>query len=244
MKRVFAPLLTLLLCLGTAQAQVRITCDGREIQDGDTLTFYAYEVADEFGMYDAPEAGPSHDPLFTNTTEAPLSQFAVSVTTSANCADRGIYWCGLTTRCEDVKGGAETREVTLPANGVKAMDMHGRFTLYDYQTYTVDVTVSIGGERYMSFCEVFVYDKAHASGIAPVKGDAQVRYADGVLYYDYASAALRTITVLAPDGRCCLRHTTAKRNGSISLDRLTRGTYIYIIEENGRRIASGKCFAE
>lgn len=244
MKRVFAPLLALLLCLGTAQAQVRITCDGHDIKDGDTLTFYAYEVADEFGMYDAPEAGPSHDPLFTNTTEAPIAQFAVSVTTSANCADQGIYWCGLTTRCEDVKGGTETREATLPAKGAKTMDMHGRFTLHDYQTYTVDVTVSIGGERYLSFCEVFVYDKAHASGISPVRSGARVRYADGVLHYDYATAAQRTITILAPDGRCCLRAATATRSGSIALDKLARGTYLYYITENGRRIASGKCFAE
>lgn len=168
MKRIFTPFLLLAFGLTTAQAQVRITCDGRDVEEGDTLTFYAYEVADEFGIYETPEAGPSHAPLFINTSGAPIDDFTVSVTTSENCADQGIYWCGLTTRCEDVKGGAETRSITLPAKGVKTMDMHGRFTLKDYQTFTVDVAVSIAGVPYRSFTEVFVYDEAHATGVRAV----------------------------------------------------------------------------
>lgn len=240
MKRFFTSFLALLLGTAATQAQVSITCDGREIRDGDTLTFYAYEIADEFGTYDTPEAGPAHAPLFRNTSDAAIERLSVSVTTSENCADAGIYWCGFTGECKDVQGGKETREFSLPANGVKTMDMHGRFTLKDYRTYTVDVVVSIGGQRLLSFVEVFVYDQYHATGIAPVTTDGRIRYADGALLYDFATAAPRRVSILAPDGRCIVRATTATKSGSVGLGTLAKGTYLYSVEENGRTTASGK----
>lgn len=240
MKRFFTSFFSLLLGIAAVQAQVRITCDGKDIQDGDTLTFYAYEIADEFGMYDTPEAGPAHAPLFTNTSGADIEQFAVSVKTSENCADAGIYWCGLTTTCADVKGGTETREITLPAQATKTMDMHGRFTLKDYQTFTVDVVVSIGGARYLSFCEVFVYDKEHATGIAPVSAQHSVHFAHGALHYDFPTAEPRRIAIYSAKGHCVESVAATTKSGVVNLGTLSKGTYIYIIKGAGRNMARGK----
>lgn len=82
MRRLFTSFLLTVCCALCVQAQVKITCDGAEVHDGDELVFYAEEVADEFGMYDNPVAGPDHAPLFINESGAPIESFAVSVTTS------------------------------------------------------------------------------------------------------------------------------------------------------------------
>lgn len=120
------------------------------------------------------------------------------------------------------------------------MDMHAHFTLKDYQTYTVDVVVTLNGERYCAFRERFVYNERSANGIAKPQVQGTAAYADGALHYNFSAAAQRTLCVLSIDGRLMYRAALTAQRGAVSLQQLPLGAYIYNVHEQGRATLRGK----
>lgn len=233
-------LLTLLLSLAAFSqlpAQVSVTCNGQEVKDGDELVFYASEEEDPFGGTSI-SAGPSADPTFTKTVDSNV-RLSVRVITSENCYEGGLNWCGITTQCQDIKGGVETRGTTLgelPA----FMTLHANFTAGQYETYTATVTVSANGVHLMTFTERFIYDAEHLAIDNASTARPSVKFDGAALRYTFASAAPRTLQVYSIDGKLVKSLSSAATDGSLSLDGLQRGIYVYSLREKGKQVDGKK----
>ena len=235
MKKFFTLCLCALLGATFAQAQVKVTCDGKEVKDGDVLTFYAHE--DDFGDI---AAGPAMDPTFKNTTDADFD-LTVEVTTSDNAKNGGLNWCGITMMCQDIKGGYEKRTATLKVKGFGlSMQLHGLFTEGKFDTYVADVTVKKGSETLLTFTEKFVYDGKDHTGIDQVSAEKAVRFDGQALRYHFSTEAPRAISVYGIDGKQVRTQVLSGATGSVSLAGLKGGIYVYRLTENGRELEGNK----
>ena len=235
MKKFFTLCLCALLGATLAQAQVKVTCDGKEVKDGDRLTFYAHE--DDFGDI---AAGPAMDPTFKNTTDADFD-LTVEVKTSDNAKNGGLNWCGITMMCQDIKGGYEKRTAKLKVKGFGlSMRLHGLFTAGKFDTYEAEVTVWKGSEKLLTFTEVFVYDGKDHTGIDHVSASQPVRFDGQALRYSFDTEATRTLTLYGIDGKQVRTEVLSQGNGSVSLAGLKGGVYVYRLTENGRTLQGSK----
>ena len=228
MKKFFTLCLCALLGATLAQAQVKVTCDGKEVNDGDRLTFYAHE--DDFGDI---VAGPAMDPTFKNTTDADFD-LTVEVKTSDNAKNGGLNWCGITMMCQDIKGGYEKRTATLKVKGF------GLFTAGKSDTYEAEVTVKKDTVKLLTFTEVFVYDGKDHTGIDHVSASRPVRFDGQSLRYSFDTEATRTLTLYGIDGKQVRTEVLSQGNGSVSLAGLKGGVYVYRLTENGRTLQGSK----
>lgn len=218
-----------------AQAQISITCDGVEVKEGDVLTFYAAE--DDFGDY---TAGPLMDPNFKNTTDQAFD-ITVKVKTSDNAKNGGLNWCGITMQCQDIKGGSEERTGTLKPGGFGLnMQLHGVFQKDDFKTYEASVTVYKGMEYVSSFKEVFVYDGKDHTGISTAENVRRMTFDGQAVHYSFGSAAPRTLRVYGIDGQLVRSVALGSQRGSLDLNGLQRGIYVYSLVENGETMKSQK----
>lgn len=239
MKYLFTLMLAALLGAGTMQAQVTVTCEGKEVKNGDNLIFYATE--DEFGeaKTEAKPAAPYlTDP--TITSETTPYKIKVEVTTSDNAKQSGLYWCGITGLCADIKGGFESRTADITSFLGLNMNLHGTFTKGIYKTMTADVAVKHGLQTLITFRETFIYDDP--SGIGEAAGEAVgVTILSGrTLSYLLPGTQTADLTIYGTDGKL-VRHTTLSgKRGTISLSDLQRGVYIYRLSQAGKVVKSDK----
>ena len=205
------------------------------MNDGDRLTFYAHE--DDFGDM---VAGPAMDPTFKNTTDADFD-LTVEVKTSDNAKNGGLNWCGITMMCQDIKGGYEKRTAKLKVKGFGlSMQLHGLFTAGKFDTYEAEVTVSKGSEKLLTFTEVFVYDGKDHTGISTAENVRRMTFDGQAVHYSFGSAAPRTLRVYGIDGQLVRSVALPSQRGSLDLNGLQRGIYVYSLVENGETVKSQK----
>lgn len=235
-------LLALFAVLGMAQAvyaQVSIQCDGKEVNEGDVLRFYPHE--DEFGdMISGPEVDPT---IFPNKKESNVS---VKISIPAKAAGK-FTWCGLTGECQAGLSGGEHTRSTI----VKGFEYEGQFLastnmqlhlpIVEGQTgmYSVKTEVSVDGKLERTFYMVY-YEDVQA-GIDGVEAQSEsVKFADNVCHYNFSVEAPRTLNVYGVDGKLAYQSVLSAAQGSVSLNGLQKGAYVYSVVENGKKANSGK----
>ena len=235
MKKLFTLCCCALFGATMAHAQLQVTCNGKEVAEGEKLTFYA--AMDDFGEI---SAGPAMDPTFKNTTDSDYD-LTVTVKTSENANNGGLNWCGITMMCQDIVGGSETRTAKLKVKGFGlSMQLHGVFKEGDFKTYEATVTVYKGSEYLTSFKEVFVYDGEDPTGIENAEAGHRVNFTNNALTYSFNTVAPRCLQVYAADGRLVRSAALSSAKGNLSLGDLPQGVYVYNLTENGKTVKSQK----
>lgn len=235
MKKLFTLCCCALFGAAMAHAQLQVTCNGKEVAEGEVLTFYAHE--DDFGDM---VAGPAMDPTFKNTTDAAYD-LTVKVTTSENAKNKCLNWCGITQMCQFIMGGSETRTAKLNPGGFGLpMQLHAKFEEGEFKTYEATVMVKKGSEILTAFKEVFVYDGEDHTGIENAEAGHRVNFTNNALTYSFNTVAPRSLQVYAADGRLVRSAALSSAKGSLNLNGLPQGVYVYNLTENGKTVKSQK----
>ena len=235
MKKLFTLCCYALFGAAMAHAQLQVTCNGKEVAEGEVLTFYAHE--DDFGDM---VAGPAMDPTFKNTTDAAYD-LTVKVTTSENAKNKCLNWCGITQMCQFIMGGSETRTAKLNPGGFGLpMQLHAKFEEGEFKTYEATVMVYKGSEYLTSFKEIFIYDGEDHTGIENAEAGHRVNFTNNALTYSFNTVAPRSLQVYAADGRLVRSAALSSAKGSLNLNGLPQGVYVYNLTENGKTVKSQK----
>lgn len=220
MKKLLAFVALVLACTASMKAQVKVTCNGKDVATNDVVTFYAdVDEGDGSGEVLASE------PMIVNTGNETVD-LKVTVVIDRQLVSKNIFlWCGITGQCSGLSSFIESRETTLtPGQGV-GMKLHANFKDVDYMTANANVTVMADGKNVTNFVIRYVY--ADPTGISQVKADNKGLQVNGnTLSYAFGSAAPRTISLYATDGRLVKRAATTAANGTVSLAGLQRGLYL------------------
>jgi hypothetical protein len=225
MKKIF----TLLLFIFTtfaANAQVEFIHNGKVVEEGATIEFKA-EVLDFGGGFTMVTCEPN-EPFVKNTGSSTAS---VTVKVEKTDPDNDqLTWCGITSSCMPIKGASESRRCTLGAGEQSALALHGTFTDGVYATYTAKVTASVSGSERTIYIK-FVYDDE--ANIESTVAD-MVKVNGNTIHYNFASNGNRTLNVYGVSGRL-MKSVKIGQNGTLSLQGLQRGAYIYEVKLNGQR---------
>ena len=232
-------LLTLCALFGMVQsafAQLSITTlDGKEVQENDVVKLYAIEDPD-FGGVEYSGRGLE----FKATGRK--CQVQVSIKIPADAA--GVFsLCGLGVNgCQPVGPGTTNRSFECGTVISKPMDLHASFAEGEYVTYTVPVEVKVNGGKYRKFFVAFVYDQEHATGIEGVEAQNEgVKFMDNVCHYSFAAAAPRALQVYGMDGKLVYNTMIAAAEGSVSLNALQKGAYVYSIVKTVKKFRLVSC---
>lgn len=237
-------LLAFFAVLGMAQAafaQVSIVCDGKEVQEGEVLRFYPHE--DPYGnMISGPDADPT---IYSKKLK---SKVTVKITIPANGAGK-FTWCGVTGSClTELPAGEHTREVDvigteyegqIISTGVNMM-LHLDIPNEGLKgVYSVKTVVLVDDKVERTFYMAYYEDVA--AGIDGVEAQAEnVTFAENVCHYNFAVAAPRTLNVYGVDGKLAHQSVLSAEQGSVSLNSLQKGAYVYSVVENGKNVNHGK----
>ncbi len=222
MKKLLAFVALVLVCTASMKAQekVKVTCNGNEVGTNEVVAFYAVEN-EKLGYASV----KIDDPYFINTSDEDI-ELAVKIHINSSSALKKVFnWCGVIQSCQDITTTSVTRTTTLaPGQSVK-MALDAKFAFGDYMTTNASVTVMADNEYATSFVLRYVY--ADPTGISQVKADNKGLQVNGsTLSYAFGSAAPRTISLYATDGRLVKRAATTAANGTVSLAGLQRGLYL------------------
>ena len=97
-----------------------------------------------------------------------------------------------------------------------------------------------GSEYLTSFKEVFVYDGEDHTGIENAEAGHRVNFTNNALTYSFNTVAPRSLQVYAADGRLVRSAALSSAKGSLNLNGLPQGVYVYNLTENGKTVKSQK----
>lgn len=228
MKKFYLFVILALLGAMSASAQIKVTCEGKEVKDFDVLTFYAHP--DEFGSI---AAGPMFDPVYTAQKACEIKVFVKS-TFGINA-----QWC-ISGSCLDLNIPNDSYTKQMAAGEELSHQLHVMFTEGNYTEHLVTVEVYADNNLVMTYYENFIYaDPATGIGNATAEGKS-VKWNGNALVYNFAAAANRSMQVYAADGKLVKSAPVLSQSGSVSLDGLQGGVYIYSLTENGKKVEGGK----
>lgn len=221
MKKLLALAALVLACTASMKAQVKVTCNGKEVATNEVVTFYA-DVDEGDGSGEV----LAREPMIVNTGDEAVD-LKVTVVIDRKLASENIFsWCGITGSCGEMSTFTETREAPLAPGQSTDMSLHANFKSGNYMTANANVTVMADDQYVTSFVLRYVYAD-HPTGISQVKADNKGLQVNGnTLSYAFGSAAPRTISLYATDGRLVKRAATTAANGTVSLAGLQRGLYL------------------
>lgn len=240
MKKIFT-LLAAVWCSMAAMAQSfqLETKDGTVIPDGASVTLKS-EMTDMmmWGQMDA-------HVYVRNLTDANMGLIAEMKVVSGG--DTQICWGG---GCKTVVVGGSQTTGTGVAFVNEANDLRiEALIMGDFKNAVVTRTVelSVWNEKdpseKISAIITFTNDEKvlEAAGIAGVKAGAQAVYAkDNVLYYNFADAAARRLQLFDVAGQMQKELRLNSEAGSLPLEGMSKGIYLYRVVENGKNALSGK----
>ena len=216
--------------------ELKITNNGVEVQENDMINVYPQE--DDFG--DVSWMG--NEPSFTSDSAAGVP---IEVTIKIPGSAQDVFeWCGIEMACQPIGPGTYTRKANVSNSllGSKNLGLHAVFTPGKFVEYSIKVVVKSRGRNFRTFYVNYIYDgKDHSTGIDGVGADAEtVKFMDNVCYYDFATAAPRALQVYGMDGKLVYNTVISAQQGSVSLNALQKGAYVYSVVENGKKAMSGK----
>ncbi len=220
MKKLLALAALVLACTASMKAQVKVTCNGKDVATNDVVTFYA-DVDEGDGSGEV----LAREPMIVNTGDEAVDLKVTVVIDRKLASEKMFSWCGITGSCGEMSTFTETREAPLAPGQSIDMSLHANFKSGNYMTTNANVTVMADNEYVTSFVLRYIY--ADPTGISQVKADNKgLQVNDNTLSYAFGSAAPRTISLYATDGRLVKRAATTAANGTVSLAGLQRGLYL------------------
>ena len=220
MKKLLALAALVFACTASMKAQVKVTCNGKEVATNEVVTFYA-DVDEGDGSGEV----LAREPMIVNTGDEAVD-LKVTVVIDRKLASENIFsWCGITGSCGEMSTFTETREAPLAPGQSTDMSLHANFKSGNYMTANANVTVMADNEYVTSFVLRYVY--ADPTGISQVKADNKGLQVNGnTLSYAFGSAAPRTISLYPTDGRLVKRASTTAAKGTFILSGFHGGLYL------------------
>ena len=228
MKKIFT-LLVLFATALTASAQLSFTMDGNTIENGATITSSKLDPSFEamgFVMF-KPDVFVSSEKAGNVTVEVKaLDGRSVSLCLGNNCTS-GEYH----SKSIDMTAG-ESVDIQLEGGGM---------FITGTQTYKCEVTAYYTSDRSstISFTIIMTNDPTVlAVGSIEAENDG-VMFDGRTMSYTFAAAAPRTVSLYTVSGKQVAKWNVDAAVGTLSLDNLQNGTYVYAVKGAGTNI-SGK----
>ena len=228
MKKIFT-LLVLFATALTASAQLSFTMDGNTIENGATITSSKLDPSFEamgFVMF-KPDVFVSSEKAGNVTVEVKsLDGRSVSLCFGGNCINGKNL-----SKSKDMTAG-ESVDIQLEGGG---MFISGT------QTYKCEVTAYYTSDRSstISFTIIMTNDPTVlAVGSIEAENDG-VMFDGRTMSYTFAAAAPRTVSLYTVSGKQVAQWNVDAAAGTLSLDNLKNGTYVYAVKGAGTNI-SGK----
>ena len=228
MKKIFT-LLVLFATALTASAQLSFTMDGNTIENGATITSSKLDPSfEEMGFVRfKPDVFVSLEKAGNVTVEVKaLDGRSVSLCFGGNCINGKNL-----SKSKDMAAG-ESVDIMLDAGG---MFISGT------QTYKCEVTAYYTSDRSstISFTLIMTNDPTVlAVGSVEAENDG-VMFDGRTMSYTFAAAAPRTVSLYTVSGKQVAQWNVDAAAGTLSLDNLKNGTYVYAVKGAGTNI-SGK----
>lgn len=248
MKKIFT-LLAAAWCSMAAMAQdIQLeTKDGTVIKNGSTVTI-GCEMVDQYGF-----SGLMDPHIYLkNLTDSNQGVYAMMKVVKAGIEYPQI--CGIVT-CYPTSAEypvAKTGMGLLEANSSIDLQIHLLYQLHLYPNYmsvqdacTIELSVWTDNkpDEVITSTITMTNDPAvlEAAGIAGVKAGAQAVYAkDNVLYYNFDDAAARRLQLFDVAGQMQKELRLNSEAGSLHLEGMSKGIYLYRVVESGKKALSGK----
>ena len=228
MKKIFT-LLVLFATALTASAQLSFTMDGNTIENGATITSSKVDPSfAEFGsVMFKPDVFVSSEKAGNVTVEVKaLDGRSVSLCLGGNCISGKNL-----SKSKDLTAG-ESVDIQLDAGGMMVKGT---------QTYKCEVTAYYTSDRSstISFTLIMTNDPTVlAVGSVEAENDG-VMFDGRTMSYTFAAAAPRTVSLYTVSGKQVAQWNVDAAAGTLSLDNLKNGTYVYAVKGAGTNI-SGK----
>ena len=228
MKKIFT-LLVLFATALTASAQLSFTMDGNTIENGATITSSKLDpLISELGF-----VGFKPD-VFVN------SEKAGNVTVEVKALDgRSVSLC-LGNNCTSGEYHSKSIDMTAGESVDIQLEGGGMF-ISGTQTYKCEVTAYYTSDRSstISFTLIMTNDPTVlAVGSVEAENDG-VMFDGRTMSYTFAAAAPRTVSLYTVSGKQVAQWNVDAAAGTLSLDNLQNGTYVYAVKGAGTNI-SGK----
>ena len=228
MRKIFT-LLVLFATALTASAQLSFTMDGNTIENGATITTSKLDPSfEEMGFVRfKPDVFVSLEKAGNVTVEVKaLDGRSVSLCFGGNCINGKNL-----SKSKDLAAG-ESVDIQLDGGG---MFISGT------QTYKCEVTAYYTSDRSstISFTIIMTNDPTVlAVGSIEAENDG-VMFDGRTMSYTFAAAAPRTVSLYTVSGKQVAQWNVDAAAGTLSLDNLKNGTYVYAVKGAGTNI-SGK----
>ena len=228
MKKIFT-LLVLFATALTASAQLSFTMDGNTIENGATITSSKLDptFAEMGCVMFKPDVFVSSEKAGNVTVEVKaLDGRSVSLCLGNNCTS-GEYH----SKSIDLAAGASV-DIQLDGGGMMVSGT---------QTYKCEVTAYYTSDRSstISFTIIMTNDPTVlAVGSIEAENDG-VMFDGRTMSYTFAAAAPRTVSLYTVSGKQVAQWNVDAAAGTLSLDNLKNGTYVYAVKGAGTNI-SGK----
>ena len=228
MKKIFT-LLVLFATALTASAQLSFTMDGNTIENGATITSSKLDpLISELGFVGfKPDVFVSLEKAGNVTVEVKaLDGRSVSLCFGGNCINGKNL-----SKSKDMTAG-ESVDIQLDAGGMMVKGT---------QTYKCEVTAYYTSDRSstISFTIIMTNDPTVlAVGSIEAENDG-VMFDGRTMSYTFAAAAPRTVSLYTVSGKQVAQWNVDAAAGTLSLDNLKNGTYVYAVKGAGTNI-SGK----
>ena len=228
MKKIFT-LLVLFATALTASAQLSFTMDGNTIENGATIT--SSKVDPSFAEFGSVMFKPD---VFVN------SEKAGNVTVEVKALDgRSVSLC-FGGNCISGKNLSKSKDLTA-GESVDIKLEGGGMMVKGTQTYKCEVTAYYTSDRSstISFTIIMTNDPTVlAVGSIEAENDG-VMFDGRTMSYTFAAAAPRTVSLYTVSGKQVAQWNVDAAAGTLSLDNLKKGTYVYAVKGAGTNI-SGK----
>ena len=227
MKKIFT-LLVLFATALTASAQLSFTMDGNTIENGATIT--SSKVDPSFAEFGSVMFKPD---VFVN------SEKAGNVTVEVKALDgRSVSLC-FGGNC--IPGTDLAKSTDLAAGASVDIQLEGGGMITGTQTYKCEVTAYYTSDpsSTISFTLIMTNDPTVlAVGSIEAENDG-VMFDGRTMSYTFAAAAPRTVSLYTVSGKQVAQWNVDAAAGTLSLDNLKNGTYVYAVKGAGTNI-SGK----
>ena len=228
MKKIFT-LLVLFATALTASAQLSFTMDGNTIENGATITSSKLDPSfTELGF------------VFFKPDVFVSSEKAGNVTVEVKALDgRSVSLC-FGGNCINGKNLSKSKDMTAGESVDIQLDGGGMF-ISGTQTYKCEVTAYYTSDRSstISFTIIMTNDPT-VLAVGSIEAENDGVIFDGrTMSYTFAAAAPRTVSLYTVSGKQVAQWNVDAAAGTLSLDNLKNGTYVYAVKGAGTNI-SGK----
>lgn len=228
MKKIFTLLSIIALALGVNAQKLTFAVDGVSVANGSTVVYKTLDPDWEAigGILFAPKVTVSTDADATITvTGKETTNKVFSMCFGGNCQTANEV----------------TKQQTLSAN--ESVDIQfdaGQEDLFnvDIKTYTVNLRAYVSGkESEGAFFTIICSNDPEVGGVNVVEVANRVLVSNGVLHYAFSSSSARTISIYALTGQKLGQYAVNSATGTISLQDMPKGMYLYRIQSSGKPVA-------